>query len=84
MMSYVAVIGGIVGLLGLFLWKVGVFYYRLFWDAVSLMVALTELVMIVWGADVIGKWISWNMIFLFICIQAVYVFIRMLVTRDRR
>ena len=33
--------------------------------------------------DVIGKWILGNMLFLFICIQAVYVFVRMVVTRDR-
>ena len=83
-LSYVVVIGGAVGLSGFILYRIGRFYYRFFWDKVSLAVTLTELILIVWGADVTGKWIPWNMIFLFICIQAVYVFVRMVVTRDRR
>lgn len=44
---------------------------------------MTELILIVWGADVIGKWMPWNMLLLLICVQAVYVFVRMVVTRDR-
>lgn len=83
-LSYVVVIGGAVGLSGYILYRIGRFYYRFFWDKVSLTVTLTELILIVWGVDVIGKWIPWNMLFLFICIQAVYVFVRMVVTRDRR
>lgn len=83
-LSYVVVIGGVVGLSGFILYRIGRFYYRFFWDKVSLAVTLTELILIVWGTDVIGKWIPGNMIFLFICIQAVYVFVRMVVTRDRR
>lgn len=83
-LSYVVMIGGAVGLSGYILYQIGRFYYRLFWDKVSLTVALTELILIVWGTDVIGKWILGNMLFLFICIQAVYVFVRMVVTRDRR
>ena len=83
-LSYVVVIGGAVGLSGFILYRIGRFYYRFFWDKVSLAVTLTELILIVWGADVIGKWIPWNVLFLFICIQAVYVFVRMVVTRDRR
>lgn len=83
-LSYVVVTGGVVGLLGFVLYRIGRFYYRFFWDKVSLAVTLTELILIVWGTDVIGKWIPRNMIFLFICIQAVYVFVRMVVTRDRR
>lgn len=83
-LSYVVVTGGVVVLLGFVLYRIGRFYYRFFWDKVSLVVTLTELILIVWGTDVIGKWIPGNMIFLFICIQAVYVFVRMEVTRDRR
>lgn len=83
-LSYVVVTGGVVGLLGFILYRIGRFYYRFFWDKVSLVVTLTELILIVWGTDVIGKWIPGNMIFLFICIQAVYVFVRMVVTRGRR
>lgn len=81
-LSYVVVTGGVVGLLGFVLYRIGRFYYRFFWDKVSLAVTLTELILIVWGANAIGKWISWNKIF--ICIQAVYVFVRMVVTSDRR
>lgn len=82
-LSYVVVIGGVVGLSGFVLYRIGRFYYRFFWDKVSLAVTLTELILIVWGADVIGKWMSWNMLLLLICVQAVYVFVRMVVTRDR-
>ena len=75
-LSYVVVIGGCVGLAGFAVYKISKLYYRQFWDAISLVVVLTSFVLIVWGADVIGEWVSWNVVLVFIGVQVGYVGVR--------
>ena len=69
------------GGLGFIGYKLVGFYREHFADSISVYIAVTELVVLVWFADMMSA-VKLNLTFVFIAVHFVYVFIRMVVTRE--
>ena len=81
--SYAAVIGLVVCFFAFIGYKFVCFYKEHFADYLSLYVAITELTVIVWFADNIFSIMKLNLVVILIVIHLVYVFLRMVATRER-
>ena len=76
--SLLALVFGALGFVG---YKLVEFYREHFADSISVYIAVTELVILVWFADMMSA-VKLNLTFVFIAIHFVYIFIRMVVTRE--
>ena len=80
-LSLVAPTGLAAGFFGFIGYKFVCFYREHFADRTSIYVAITELAVIVWFADGMA-FVKVNMIVLFITVHLIYIFIRMVITRE--
>ncbi len=78
-LGFLAILLGVLALMGFGLYKACGFYADLFADSLSVLVALLSLAILVWFADYLS-FITWNLIVVFIIIHAVYIIIRMMMT----
>lgn len=76
--SLIALVFGGLGFVG---YKLVGFYREHFADSISVYIAVTELVVLVWFADMMSA-VKLNLIVIFIAVHSVYIFIRMVVTRE--
>ena len=82
-LGFLAILLGVLALMGFGLYKACGFYADLFADSLSVLVALLSLAILVWFADYLS-FITWNLIVVFIIIHAVYIIIRMMITSPER
>ena len=76
--SLIALVFGILGFVG---YKLVGFYREHFADSISVYIAVTEIVVLVWFADMMSA-VKLNLIVVFIAVHFIYIFIRMVVTRE--
>lgn len=81
-LAFLLVIGIAAGVLGFPGYKIVCFYREHFADWISAYVAITELAFTVWFADMLS-FVKLNLIVCMIVIHFVYIFVRMLATRER-
>ena len=81
-LAFLLVIGIAAGILGFPGYKIVSFYRAYFADWISAYVAIAELAFTVWFADMLS-FVNLNLIVCMIVIHFIYIFFRMLITRER-
>ncbi len=81
-LGFIIIFFGILALIGFGLYKVSRLYVKNFGDILSVTIALSSLVVLVWFADHLS-FIKWNLILVFIIIHVIYVVIRLLWKRHK-
>ena len=79
--GFASLLALVFGILGFVSYKLVGFYREHFADSISVYIAVTELVVLVWFADMMSA-VKLNLIVIFIAVHFVYIFIRMVVTRE--
>lgn len=81
--AFLLVAGSIYVASGCFLYRIGKFYRKEFWDSTSAAVTLISLAALVWFADQLN-WLRINLILIWIIVHVIYLLIRMLLTQRKR